>query len=146
MRSVILINKNDFSLKQRLRHLCKYSIFAKIHKDCPKIATSRSGGGLAKMQRCHFRLGYISIIYRQTGRPNLCYAIASFFESSLRLCAIFATSLRYLCCSIENSSTKAAKHLLKKRPNLGLKFGRIFGSFHDLFRSFTRILHEMHLF
>ena len=108
-------------------------IFAKFRKDCPKIATPRCGGGLAKLQRCHFFLGYISILYRQTGRPNLCYAIGSFFESLLRLCAIIATSVRHLRYSIDMSSTKEDKHFTQKRPILVLNIGRIVfkNSFHD---------------
>ena len=65
----------------------------KIRKDCPKIVTSRFGGGLVQMQRCYFFLGCISIVYPQTGR----YAIGSFFESLLRHCCVFAASLHYLC-------------------------------------------------
>ena len=120
-------------------NLCKINIGLISAKISQKIATSRCGGGLAKMQRCHFLLGYISTIYRQTGRPNLCSAIASFFKSLLRLCAIFATSLQYLCYSIDNASTKEDKNFMKKHNMLGLKNGRFFEIFMYLWLVFMQL-------
>ena len=104
--------------------------------------------GRAKMQRWPIRLGYISTIYRQTGRSNLCNCIEFLIKSLLRLCAIFATSLFYLCLMMVLSFTEEDENYVKKRSILDTEIGRIFTIFAQFFigcSTFRQELNTMNL-